>query len=114
MRLVNIFSALTGALAFIMLAILRHGHAETDYTAILTGGVAQLSAAAVGLAVAGRAGRVNLIGAALMLIGAKIFAGVIYANALAPGHPFGALAPIGGSLLILSWIVLAFASPEKR
>jgi uncharacterized membrane protein YgdD (TMEM256/DUF423 family) len=114
MRLVNIFSALTGALAFIMLAVLRHGSNVGDYSAVLTGGLAQLSAAAAGLAIAGRTGRLNIIAAAILLIGANIFAGVIYSSALMPEHPFRAFAPIGGSLLILGWIVLAFASPARR
>jgi len=74
----------------------------------------QLSAAAAGLAVSGREGRLNTIAASMMLIGANIFALVIYLNAVAPGHPLHALAPVGGGLSILSWILLAFASPAKR
>jgi uncharacterized membrane protein YgdD (TMEM256/DUF423 family) len=114
MRLVNIFSALTGALALIMLAVLRHGSNVGDYSAVLTGGVTQLSAAAAGLAIAGRSGRLNLIAAAMILIGANIFAGVIYTSALNPAHPFRAFAPIGGGLQILGWLTLAFASAQRR
>lgn len=114
MRFVNIFSALTGALALIMLAVLRHGYAQADFSAVLTGGLAQLSAAGAGLAIAGRAGRLNLIAIAMILIGANIFAGVIYASAISPDHPLRALAPIGGGLQILGWIVLAFASAARR
>jgi uncharacterized membrane protein YgdD (TMEM256/DUF423 family) len=114
MRLVNICAALTGALALIMLALARHAQAVTADTAVLTGGVAQLSAAAACLAVAGRESRLNLIAAALLLLGANIFAGVIYANALSPEHPFRPLAPIGGGLLILGWLTLAFTSPLRR
>lgn len=114
MRLVNMFSALTGASALIALAALRHSAPDADYSAILTAGLMQLSAAAAGLAVAGRTGRLNLIAAATLLIGANIFGAVIYLNATYPAHPFHALAPVGGGLSILSWILLAFAPPTKR
>ncbi|MDX2274053.1 MAG: hypothetical protein NW206_01270 [Hyphomonadaceae bacterium] len=114
MRVVNIVSALTGAFALIMLALLRHAGAGGDMSAVLIGGMLHLSAATAGLTVAGRSGKLNLIAIAMVLVGANIFAGVIYANALAPGHPFHALAPLGGGLQIIGWILLAFASPERR
>lgn len=113
MRLVNIFSALTGAVALVMLALLHHRYgAAADFDAVLMAALAQLSTAAAGLAIAGRAGRLNLLGIAMMLAGANIFAGVIYASAIHDTHPFSAFAPIGGGLLIASWVVLAFASPK--
>lgn len=114
MRFVNICSALTGAAALIMMAVLRHAYAATQDTAVLTAGIAQLSAAATGLAVAERAGRINLVAIAALLAGANVFAGVIYASAINPTHPFHALAPVGGSLQIIGWVLLAFASPARR
>jgi hypothetical protein len=80
MRIINILAALTGALALIRLAVLRHRYAVTADTATLKGGLAQLSAATAGLAIAGRTGRLNIIAVAMILIGANIFAGVIYAR----------------------------------
>ena len=112
MRLLNIFAALTGACAFVALAYHAHsGAGETD--PIIFAALAQLSAAAANLAIANRVGRLNLIGGAVLLAGANIFAGVIQLTAFVGEHPFHALAPVGGSLTILGWLVLAFAKPSS-
>ena len=56
MRWLNIFAALSGAAALAALASLRHLHADADFNAVLMAAVAQLSAAAAGLAIANRSG----------------------------------------------------------
>lgn len=48
-----------------------------------------------------------------LLIGAIIFAGTLYAMALGAPRWFGAITPIGGTLLILGWLGLAFSSTRK-
>ncbi|NHN87884.1 DUF423 domain-containing protein [Acetobacter conturbans] len=49
--------------------------------------------------------RVQALAGSMMLPGTALFCGALYATAFS-GHHFGAVAPTGGSLLILSWVVL--------
>lgn len=112
MRLINIFAGLTGAAAFIALAYFSHSGAN-DPTPITFGALAQLSAASACLAIANRTGRLNTVAGATLLVGANIFAGVIQLNAFVGDHPFHALAPVGGSLTILGWLMLAFTKPAS-
>lgn len=44
----------------------------------------------------------------LMLAGILVFCGSLYALALTGTRAFGAVAPVGGSMLIASWFGLAF------
>lgn len=48
-----------------------------------------------------------------LLIGAIIFAGTLYAMALGVPRWFGAITPIGGTLLILGWLGLALSALRK-
>jgi uncharacterized membrane protein YgdD (TMEM256/DUF423 family) len=45
--------------------------------------------------------------------GAVIFAGTLYAMALGAPRWFGAITPIGGSLLIAGWVVLAWCARKE-
>jgi uncharacterized membrane protein YgdD (TMEM256/DUF423 family) len=111
MRLLNIFAALSGALALAMLAVAHHAlAADPDVSFVYLAAGAQLAAAAAGLALANRTGRLNLICGALIVGGAALFAGVIYLGAFR-FHAVHALAPIGGGAMILGWVGLAFAKP---
>ena len=65
-------------------------------------------AVAVG-AVAGR----SLWPARLWADGAVIFAATLYAMALGAPRWFGAITPIGGSLLIAGWVVLAWTARKE-
>jgi uncharacterized membrane protein YgdD (TMEM256/DUF423 family) len=62
---------------------------------------------------AGRSARLTVVGGALAL-GTLVFAADLAARAFAGARLFPFAAPIGGSLMILSWIALAvvFALPE--
>jgi uncharacterized membrane protein YgdD (TMEM256/DUF423 family) len=51
--------------------------------------------------------------ARLWAFGALIFAGTLYAMALGAPSWFGAITPIGGSLLIAGWVVLALTSRKE-
>ena len=113
MRVLNICAALSGALALIALAA-RHAKPDVDITTLMLAAIAQLSAAAAGLAIANRAGRLNAIAGAIILAGAFIFSGEIYFGAFTGNHSLIMLAPVGGTLMILGWIVLAFAKPAER
>jgi uncharacterized membrane protein YgdD (TMEM256/DUF423 family) len=65
-------------------------------------------AVAVG-AIAGR----SLWPARLWAFGATVFAATLYAMALGAPRWFGAITPIGGSLLIAGWVVLAWAARKE-
>ena len=51
--------------------------------------------------------------ARLWALGSAIFAGTLYAMALGAPRWFGAITPIGGSLLIAGWLVLAWTSRKE-
>jgi hypothetical protein len=65
-------------------------------------------AVAVG-AIAGR----SVWPARLWSIGGAIFAGTLYAMALGAPRWCGAITPIGGSLLIAGWVVLAWSARQE-
>lgn len=115
MRLLNVFAALSGALALIMLVLVAHALqlAAPDAERVQLAAFIQLTAAAAALAISNRAGRLNLIAGVMILAGAAIFAGTLYALSLTQVRSFVMLAPIGGITLILGWIVLAFTAPRQ-
>ncbi|MEY5005250.1 MAG: hypothetical protein RI969_338 [Verrucomicrobiota bacterium] len=49
----------------------------------------------------------------LWAVGAAIFAATLYAMALGAPRWFGAITPIGGSLLIAGWVVLAWTARKE-
>ena len=51
--------------------------------------------------------------ARLWAVGAVIFAGTLYAMALGAPRWLGAVTPIGGSLIIAAWVVLAWTSRKE-
>lgn len=113
MRVLNICAASSGALALIALAA-RHARPDADIDVLMLAAIAQLSAAAAGLSIANRSGHLNAIAGAIILGGAFIFSGEIYFGAYTGNHSLIMLAPVGGTLMILGWIVLAFAKPAER
>jgi len=60
-------------------------------------------------AIAGR----SIWPARLWAVGSVIFAGTLYAMALGAPRWFGAITPIGGSLLIAGWLVLAWSASKE-
>lgn len=113
MRMMSMCAALSGLLAMLMLVAaahpLRDALAPYDLERIKLAAFIQLGAAAAGLAIANRSGRLNAAAGALILGGAALFAGVLYAISLTQSQSFAMLAPVGGSALIL--VVLVFAKP---
>ena len=51
--------------------------------------------------------------ARLWAVGSAVFTGTLYAMALGAPRWFGAITPIGGSLLIAGWVVLAWTSRRE-
>lgn len=103
--MIGILAALSAALAIAAGAFGAHG-ASTPQAAewLRTGGMYQLVHAVAVLVVMNGAPRP----AWLMLAGAAIFAGTLYAMALGAPHWLGAVTPVGGTLLIVAWLWAAW------
>ena len=56
-------------------------------------------------------GRGTRIAASLIAAGALLFSGELAAHALAGAQPLPLAAPIGGTLMIVGWLVAAVAAP---
>jgi uncharacterized membrane protein YgdD (TMEM256/DUF423 family) len=52
--------------------------------------------------------------AAMLGAGVLIFSGTLYAMALTGARWLGAITPLGGSLMILGWLVIAFRALRAR
>ena len=97
-------AALSGALAIgagAFGAHLAHGQAIEW---LRTGAMYQLIHAVAVLVVAARSPRA----AALMLVGATVFAFSLYAMAIGAPRWLGAITPLGGVAMIAGWLTLAF------
>jgi uncharacterized membrane protein YgdD (TMEM256/DUF423 family) len=114
MRLLNIFAALSGACALIMLVLAAHALQldPADSERVRLAAYLQLFAATACLAIANRVGRLNLIAGAAILTGAALFAAALYTLAIAHSGALIMLAPAGGIAMILGWLFLAFAKPN--
>ena len=112
----NVAAALSGVLALVMLVLASHALRDTltpeALERIQLGAFIQLVSAAAGIAIANRDGRLNAIAGAMILGGAGLFSGVLYALSLTGERGIAMLAPVGGITLILGWVVLAFAKPR--
>lgn len=109
-----VFAALNGAMAVALGAFAAHGASPGVKTLLTTGSGYQLTHALFALACATLAGRLpqrlittaGWIGAA----GGLIFALALSAIALLNLRAMGAVAPIGGTLMIGAWLLAAFAA----
>ena len=100
-------AALSAALAVAAGAFGAHGAASEQAAQWLrTGGMYQLVHAVAAVALASRHPR----SAAVLLLGAAIFALTLYAMALGAPRWLGAVTPIGGALLIAGWICVAIST----
>ncbi|HET9510964.1 MAG TPA: DUF423 domain-containing protein [Sphingomonas sp.] len=106
MNWLAIFAALSGALAVAAGAFGAHGAADAKAAEWLrTGGQYQLIHAVAALL----ALRLEAKGpAALFVAGGAIFAVTLYAMAFGAPRWLGAVTPIGGTLLIVGWLWLAW------
>ena len=104
-RLLVRLAALSGAVAVIAGAFGAHGVTGKPAEWLRTGAEYQMIHAVAALMVA-RLER-GALPAALMLGGAAIFAGTLYAMALGAPTLLGAVTPLGGLGMIAGWLVLA-------
>jgi uncharacterized membrane protein YgdD (TMEM256/DUF423 family) len=119
MRPQLLLAGLSGLLAVMMGAFAAHGAADSQVKEWLrTGGNYQLIHAAAVFAsfAVHRAGAGRAAGAAawLFLAGAFVFAGALYLIAFTGVRAWGAVAPIGGVLLMSGWATLAWAGWRVR
>lgn len=99
--MIGFWAALSAALAIAAGAFGAHGASSPQAAEWLrTGGVYQLVHAVAALVLMQQ----MRTPAILMLAGAAIFAGTLYLMAVGAPRWFGAITPIGGSLMIAAWI----------
>lgn len=104
-------AALSAAIAIAAGAFGAHGAASpTAADWLRTGAEYQMIHAVAAIVLARRAPMVTMT----LLVGAAIFALTLYAMALGAPRWLGAITPIGGALLILGWLMLAFAVWRRR
>ncbi|MEZ5953109.1 MAG: DUF423 domain-containing protein [Hyphomonas sp.] len=70
------------------------------------------AAAALAISLSGRAGMLKT-GGWLLVAGALIFSGTLYAMALGAPRWFGAITPIGGVLMLAGWTLAAIGGARK-
>lgn len=105
-------AALAGAAGVGLAAVAAH---RVESPALATAATMLMIHAGVAVATLAHAARAAkscrwIAAAALMLASVGLFSGDIAVNALLGFHLFPMAAPIGGSLLILSWIALAIVA----
>ncbi|MCT8002134.1 DUF423 domain-containing protein [Sphingomonas sanguinis] len=105
MGLLGVLAALSGAIAIMAGAFGAHRAEGVAVEWLRTGGQYQLIHAVAALV----ALRLDTRGVAwAFVIGAAIFAGTLYAMALGAPRWLGAVTPLGGTILILGWLWLAW------
>ena len=110
------FAALNGALAVALGAFAAHGAGPQIKTLLTTGAQYQIVHAVFAFACAQWTGGGGLARVAGWLgsIGGLIFCLALAAIAFLGVPAFGAVAPIGGLLMIAGWLCLAFAALRSR
>jgi uncharacterized membrane protein YgdD (TMEM256/DUF423 family) len=103
-------AAISAAIAVAAGAFGSHGASGRAAELLAIGGIYQLTHA---IAVVALSGRYN--GPATMLLGGSaVFAISLYVLALGGARWMGAVAPIGGSAMILGWLWLAYRASVSR
>lgn len=111
-RSLAVFAALNGALAVTLGAFAAHGAGPQVKTLLTTGAQYQLVHAVLALvcAVWPVRSRLVVIAGWLAAAGGLVFALALSAIALLSLTAMGAVAPIGGVLMIVAWLLLAGAA----
>ena len=110
------FAALNGAMAVAVGAFAAHGAGPAIKTLLTTGAHYQLAHALLALICALWPAGGRLVGIAgwLASIGGLIFALALSSIGLLAIRAMGAVAPIGGVLMIAAWLLLAFAALRSQ
>jgi len=106
------FAALNGALAVLIGAFAAHGASPQVKTLLTTGAHYQLVHAVLALVCATwpAKGRLVVLAGWVAAIGGLVFCLALSAIALLSLSAMGAIAPIGGVLMIAAWLLLLFAA----
>ncbi len=105
MRVIGVLAAVSAAMAVAAGAFGAHGAAgQQEAEWLRTGGIYQLIHAVAALAIMGFARGPAIT----LLVGGAIFSITLYAMALGAPKWFGAITPIGGTLLIVGWLWAAW------
>lgn len=103
--MLQMLAALSAAIAIGAGAFGAHAFSGREAEWLRTGGFYQLIHAIAVLALARQAAPTVLW---MLLGGAALFAATLYAMALGAPRWFGAITPIGGTLMIAGWLLLAW------
>jgi uncharacterized membrane protein YgdD (TMEM256/DUF423 family) len=106
-----VYAGLAGATGLALAAAGAHGSALSDLTPPAHFLIMHAAAALAVVAIATRAAHPGgfLIAALVLLIGVTLFSGAVSARVLWSVRLFPMAAPIGGSTMILGWLVVAGA-----
>lgn len=115
-RNLAVFAALNGALAVAIGAFAAHGAGPLVKSLLTTGAHYQLVHAVLALLCAAWPGRDRLVAVAgwLAASGGLVFALALSLIALLSLHAMGAVAPIGGVLMIAAWLLLVIAALRSQ
>ena len=115
-RPLAVFAALNGAMAVALGAFAAHGAGPAVKTLLTTGAHYQIVHAVLAVVCAVWPNRDRLIGVAgwLASVGGLIFALALWLIALLSLPAMGAVAPIGGVLMIAAWLLLAVAAFRSK
>lgn len=113
---IRLTAALSGALAVAMGAFAAHGTSDAHARELLrTGAVYALAHAAAALALEGRAAQATLSMAALsMAAGGLVFSAALYGLAFGAPALLGAVAPLGGVLMIAGWVLAGWGAVSAQ
>ena len=109
-RNLAVFAALNGAMAVAVGAFAAHGAGPGIKTLLTTGAHYQIIHAVLALVCALWGARLAIISGWLAAIGGLVFCLALTFIALLSMPAMGAVAPLGGALMIAGWILLAFAA----
>ena len=109
-RPLALFAALNGALAVAVGAFAAHGAPPPVKTLLTTGGHYQLAHAILAIVCAFHGGRLVQIAGWLAAGGGLVFCLSLGLIIWTSTPAFGAVAPIGGLLMISAWLLLAYAA----
>lgn len=110
MRWVAVLAALSGAMAIAAGAFGAHWAAKDVTDLLRTGGQYQLVHAVAALVAVRMEARCQ---AWLFVIGSALFAGSLYLLALGAPRPVGAITPVGGMVIIVGWLWLAWRTARR-
>lgn len=110
------FAALNGALAVVIGAFAAHGAGPQVKTLLTTGSHYQMVHAVLAIVCAIWPGRERLVVLAgwLAAAGGMVFCLALSAIALLSLPAMGAVAPVGGVLMIVAWLLLLFAALRSQ